>query len=124
MDISQLKPPTPGGANEDDGAQAQEAAAKRAQEEQMKRDLLSTVLESDARERLSRIALVNPQLSNQIEGVLLRMAQSGQLRGRVTEAQLIGLLDQADAAQGKSTTKKSTVVFQRRKGLDDDDWDI
>jgi programmed cell death protein 5 len=51
MDISQLKPPTPGGANEDDGAQAQEAAAKRAQEEQMKRDLLSTVLESDARER-------------------------------------------------------------------------
>lgn len=55
------------------------------------------------------------------------MAQSGQLRGRVTEAQLIGLLDQvcerlataqepsihirqADAAQGKSTTKKGTVV--------------
>ena len=43
---------------------------------------------------VSRIALVNPQLSNQIEGILLRMAQSGQLRGRVTETQLIGLLDQ------------------------------
>jgi len=124
MDISQLKPATPGGANGDDEAQGQEAASKRAQEEQMKRDLLSTVLESDARERLSRIALVNPQLSNQIEGILLRMAQSGQLRGRVTETQLIGLLDQADTAQGKSTTKKSTIVFQRRKGFDDDDWDI
>jgi len=90
----------------------------------MKHDLLSTVLESDARERLSRIALVNPQLSNQVEGILLRMAQSGQLRGKMTETQLIGLLDQADAAQGKSTTKKSTIVFQRRKGFDDDDWDI
>ena len=51
MDISQLKPATPGGANGDDEAQDQEAASKRAQEEQMKRDLLSTVLESDARER-------------------------------------------------------------------------
>ena len=118
MDISQLKQATPGGANGDDEAQGREAAAKRAQEEQMKRDLLSTVLESDARERcksfcmqpklrllimrllitslslVSRIALVNPQLSTQIEGILLRMAQSGQLRGRVTETQLIGLLDQ------------------------------
>ena len=51
MDISQLKPTTPGGVNGDDEEQGQEAASKRAQEEQMKRDLLSTVLESDARER-------------------------------------------------------------------------
>jgi programmed cell death protein 5 len=118
MDISQLKPATPGGANGGDETQAQDAAAKRAQEEQMKHDLLSTVLESDARERckhwpfvctntlttdretigyfsiVSRIALVNPQLSNQVEGILLRMAQSGQLRGQMTETQLIGLLDQ------------------------------
>ncbi len=52
---------------------------------------------------VSRIALVNPQLSNQIEGILLRMAQSGQLRGRVTETQLIGLLDQV--RQGIVTTQ-------------------
>ena len=43
---------------------------------------------------MSRIALVRPQLSSQIESILLRMAQSGQLRGRVTEQQLIGLLEQ------------------------------
>jgi len=49
MDISQLKPATPGGENGDDDTQGQEV--KRAQEEQVKRDLLSTVLESDARER-------------------------------------------------------------------------
>lgn len=43
---------------------------------------------------VSRIALVSPQRSQQIEGILLRMAQSGQLRGRITENQLIELLEQ------------------------------
>lgn len=58
MDVSQLKPATPGGANGDDDAQGQEA--KRAQEEQVKRDLLSTVLESDARERCKYQPLCAP----------------------------------------------------------------
>lgn len=34
---------------------------------------------------VSRIALVSPERSRQIESILLRMAQSGQLRGRVSE---------------------------------------
>lgn len=85
---------------------------KQAQEEQMRRDVMATVLDTAARERcvclpflhgafndtcfslVSRIALVSPERAKQIEGVLLRMAQSGQLRGRVTEEQLIGFLDQ------------------------------
>jgi len=60
MDISQLKPVTPGGANGDGEAQGQDA--ERAQEEQMKRDLLSTVLESDARERCKYWSLHAPNL--------------------------------------------------------------
>ncbi|KAF9532294.1 PDCD5-related protein [Crepidotus variabilis] len=98
----------------------EEAQAKQAQEEQMRRDLLATVLESAARERLSRIAMVSPERSKQIETILLRMAQSGQLRGRVSEQQLVDLLDQMEEAQGKSSSKKSTIVYQRRKGFDDD----
>lgn len=43
---------------------------------------------------VSRIALVSPQRSQQIEGILLGMAQTGQLRGRVSEEQLIDLLEQ------------------------------
>lgn len=38
--------------------------------------------------------MVSPERSRKIEQILLRMAQSGQLRGRVTEEQLIGLLEQ------------------------------
>ncbi|KAG5646692.1 hypothetical protein DXG03_002682 [Asterophora parasitica] len=120
---------------------AGDAEAKRAQEEQMRRDLMTTVLDAAARERrmsakfsayaptdampgtldaVSRIALVSPERSKQIEGILLRMAQSGQLRGKVTENQLIELLEQMEEVQGKATAKKSTIVYQRRKDVDDD----
>ncbi|CAE6516714.1 unnamed protein product [Rhizoctonia solani] len=106
------------------GAQSGEDAGEegRQSEDQMKRDLLATVLDSAARERLARISLVRPALSGQIEQILLRMAQTGQLRGRVTEQQLIGLLEQAEESQGKTAPKK--VVYQRRKELDDDDFDL
>lgn len=101
--------------------QGGEDEAKKAQEEQMRRDMMSTVLDTAARERctsyllafcgsqgyrliiiwipnrpfnafalfvhgreVSRIALVSPERSRQIETILLRMAQSGQIRGRVS----------------------------------------
>ena len=99
--------------NGQSGARSEEAEKRRA-EEQMRRDLLATALEPAARERrmsnrllswlasagidsistVSRIALVSPTRSNQIESILLRMLQAGQLRGRVSEQQLIDLLEQ------------------------------
>jgi len=93
------------------GASSEDPEKRRA-EEQMRRDLLATALEPAARERrmsnclsdsmrgmisastVSRIALVSPTRSNQIESILLRMVQAGQLRGRVSEQQLIDLLEQ------------------------------
>ncbi|KAJ3807233.1 PDCD5-related protein [Lentinula lateritia] len=118
MDLSQIPDGAQGGQN------AEEEEAKRAQEEQMRRDMMATVLDNGARERLSRISLVSPERSRQIEMILLRMAQSGQLKGRVSENQLIELLDQMESAGGKTTTKQSKIVFQRRKDFDDDDFDI
>ncbi|KIM87509.1 hypothetical protein PILCRDRAFT_815033 [Piloderma croceum F 1598] len=106
------------------GSQGGEDEAKKVQEEQMRRDVMATVLDSAARERLSRIALVSPERSRQIESILLRMAQSGQLRGRVSEAQLIDLLEQMEGGQGKTTTAKTTILYQRRKDYDDDDLDF
>jgi len=100
--------------------ESDENKAKQEQEEQMRRDLLATVLDTAARERLSRIALVSPERSKQIETVLLRMAQTGQLRGRVNEEQLINILDQMEDAKGKAGAKKATIVYHRRKGIEDD----
>ncbi|KAG6854600.1 hypothetical protein C0991_004202 [Blastosporella zonata] len=115
--LSQIKDTVP---NQGISQGAGDEEAKRTQEEQMRRDLMTTVLDLAARERLSRIALVSPERSKQIEGILLRMAQSGQLRKTVSENQLIELLEQMEDVQGKSTTRKSTIVYQRRKDLDDD----
>ncbi|CDO68863.1 hypothetical protein BN946_scf185000.g6 [Trametes cinnabarina] len=101
-DLAALRAAQGGGGN----AQGGEDQAKREAEEQMRRDMLATILEPAARERLARIAL------------------SGQLRGRVSEEQLIGLLDQIDGAQSKGAPKKGAIVFHHRKGGfdDDDDW--
>lgn len=43
---------------------------------------------------VARISLVSPERSKQIESILFGMAQKGQLRGKVTESQLIDLLEQ------------------------------
>lgn len=60
--------------------------------------------------KVSRIGLVKPQKARQITDLLIRMAQSGQIRGRITEDQLIGLLDQVDqASSADSGAGKITV---------------
>lgn len=94
----------------------------------MKRQMLSRILDTDARERrkcppnskrrqssstdgsrrvgiVSRIGLVKPQKARQITDLLIRMAQQGQIRGRITEDQLIGLLDQVDQASSGDAGK-------------------
>lgn len=81
---------------------------------------------------VSRIALVRPERERSLQELLVRMAKSGQLRGRVTDAQLLGLLDQvAQAEQGHaggaaSAGAKSKITFNRRQdksALSDDDED-
>ncbi|THH27061.1 hypothetical protein EUX98_g7126 [Antrodiella citrinella] len=125
----------PGGGAEDE--------SKRVAEEQMRLDLLATVLDNAARERRACLFVArNTKLmslcifatriidlpSNQrcTSIAQCRASLCGQLRGRVTEQQLIDLLEQADDAQSKGAPKKGAIVFQRRKGGfdSDDDFDI
>ncbi|PWY96877.1 DNA-binding TFAR19-related protein [Testicularia cyperi] len=108
----------PGGNNNNNGKNQEEQAA---QQEEMKRQMLSRILDSEARERLSRIGLVKPQKARQITDLLIRMAQSGQLRGRVSEDQLIGLLDQVDQASGGADGGAPKITFTRKKTVQDDD---
>ncbi|EJU05763.1 hypothetical protein DACRYDRAFT_20147 [Dacryopinax primogenitus] len=90
----------------------------------MKRGMLATILDAGARERLARISLVNPTLSKRVEDSLLRMAQSGQIRTKVTEQQLISLLENADGNGQSSHAPKKTIVYSRRKHDEDDDLDF
>ena len=43
---------------------------------------------------VSRISLTRPQLASQVEDLLVRMGQQGQIRGQVTDEALKGLLEQ------------------------------
>ncbi|KZO95168.1 DNA-binding TFAR19-related protein [Calocera viscosa TUFC12733] len=110
-----------GGGEEDAAKQAQQRQAQ----EEAKRGMLATILDGGARERLARISLVNAPLSKSVEDSLLRMAQSGQIRSKVTEQQLVALLENADGGgQSAHAPKKTTIIYSRRKVDPDDDLDF
>ncbi|KNA25940.1 hypothetical protein SOVF_001900 [Spinacia oleracea] len=95
---------------------AQEEAKMEAEERRQM--MLAQILSSEARERLSRIALVKPEKARGVEDVILRAAQMGQIVEKVSEDKLISLLEQINT----QTTKQTKVTIQRRRSvLDDDD---
>jgi len=95
--------------------QAQEEQKREAEEHRQL--MLARVLSSEARERLSRIALVKPEKARGVEDVILRSAQYGQITEKVSEERLIQLLEQIN----EQTQKKTKVTIQRRRNVFDDD---
>lgn len=62
---------------------------------------------------VSRIALVKPDRARAIEQLLMRMAQSGQLRGRVSEDQLIDVLDQVRTLTPRRSSRGTSEALTR-----------
>ncbi|KAF6991515.1 hypothetical protein CFC21_008592 [Triticum aestivum] len=108
-----------GGAASPQNAGQQKAQEDAKQEAEERRQMmLSQILSSEARERLSRIALVKPDKARGVEDVLLRAAQTGGISEKVSEERLISLLEQINS----HTSKQTKVTIQRRRNvLDDDD---
>jgi programmed cell death protein 5 len=82
--------------------------------------MLAQILDNQARERLSRIAMVKPEKARAVEDLLLKTAQRGGLRSKVTEPQLIGLLGEIAEQQGGQ--ERGKITFDRRR-MDDSDTD-
>ncbi|KAJ3392331.1 hypothetical protein HDU84_004295 [Entophlyctis sp. JEL0112] len=76
----------------------------------------------NARERLSRISIVKAEKARAVEDLLLRMAQSGQLRGKISENMLIDLLEQLNEQQG--TKVETKIKINRRAHDSDSDEDL
>ena len=91
--------------------------------------MLSQILDSSARDRLRRIALVKADRARAIEDLVLDMARRGQIRQRVTEPELVGLLEEISSREkdnetaGGSGAGRGKISFQRRRDSFDDDWD-
>ncbi|KAL4924915.1 DNA-binding protein [Aspergillus undulatus] len=85
--------------------------------------ILNQILEPEAADRLGRIRLVKESRAADIENRLIMLAQTGQLRQKVTEEQLKQLLN-AVAENQRKDEEEQKVVFSRRKGGWDDDDDL
>lgn len=89
------------------------------QAEEARQQILNQILHPEAADRLGRIRLVKEQRATDVENRLITLAQTGQLRQKVTEEQLKELLTAvADNEQHEK------IVVSRRKGWDDDDDDL
>ncbi|GJJ76692.1 programmed cell death protein 5 [Entomortierella parvispora] len=99
------------------GKKDDDEKAKKSQMEEMRRTMLIQILDGEARERLSRIAMVKAEKARAVEDLLIRMAQGGQVRSKITETQLIELLEQVN----QQTNKGTKIVYNRRRYDDSDD---
>ncbi|GAA5877677.1 hypothetical protein JCM16303_000202 [Sporobolomyces ruberrimus] len=120
----------PGGPGGPGTGGGEDQAAKMQAEDEQRRTVMRQILSNEARERLSRIGLVKPERARAIEQLLMRMAQSGQLRGRVSEDQLIDVLDQVEAMEkggsggggsGSGSKSAGKITFTRKSAYDSDD---
>ncbi|KAL2831218.1 DNA-binding TFAR19-related protein [Aspergillus cavernicola] len=83
--------------------------------------ILNQILEPEAADRLGRIRLVKESRAADIENRLLMLAQTGQLRQKVTEEQLKQLLNAVAENQRKDEEEQKIVISRRKGGWDDDD---
>ncbi len=80
---------TAGGAQQDNI----DPETKRQQDAAGRHAMLSQILDAPARDRLSRIAIVKSDRARAVEDLIMRMAQGGQIRQKITESELVGLLE-------------------------------
>ncbi|KAL2105868.1 hypothetical protein VUR80DRAFT_7623 [Thermomyces stellatus] len=112
--LEQLKSESKGQGQSD-----QEKQQQQKQQAEARKSMLDQILHPEAADRLGRIRMVKEERATDIENRLLALAQTGQLRQKVTEAQLKDLLNAM--ADNKEAEK---IVVNRRKVWDDDDDDL
>jgi programmed cell death protein 5 len=83
-----------GASDQDPDAQAQASAQAAAQEQAALERVLQQILDSEARERLTRIRMSRPDLAEAVTRQLVTLAQQGRLARRLTDADLRTILAQ------------------------------
>ncbi|KAE8360724.1 PDCD5-related protein [Aspergillus caelatus] len=120
--LAQLQQQQGGGPRGGAGQDGQDDQRKQAEAER-RSAILNQILEPEAADRLGRIRLVKESRAVDIENRLIMLAQTGQLRQKVSEDQLKQLLN-AVAENQRKDEEEHKVVFNRRKGGWDDDDDL
>jgi programmed cell death protein 5 len=92
---------------------AREEDAQRTREQaesvkQQKQSILRSILSDQAKQRINNIKLVNPQMAEAIETQLINLAQSGRIRGVISEDQLLQMLREL-----QNTKRDTKIKFKR-----------
>lgn len=91
------------------GASTDAAAQKKAEIDAQKAMILRQILTPQARDRLANIKMARPEFAEGLENQLISLAQSGSLRGPVTEEQLIDILKKLQSGK-----REKTIEFKRK----------
>ena len=62
------------------------------QMEEVLKTVMSQILDTKAKERMSNLKMVKPEIATQLEMYLAQLYQSGQLKERITDEQLVMIL--------------------------------
>ncbi|KAJ5198297.1 dsDNA-binding protein PDCD5 [Penicillium cinerascens] len=120
--LAQLQQQQGGGAGPRGGpAQGGGQEEQRQAESERRAAIMNQILDPAAADRLGRIRLVKEQRATDIENRLITLAQTGQLRSKVTEEQLKELLNAVAENQRKEEEEQKIVISRRKGGWDDDD---
>ena len=94
-------------SDQDPDASAQASAQAAAQEQAAMDRMLQQILDSEARERLTRIRMSRPELAEAVTRQLVTLAQQGRLARQLTDADLRTILAQvpSDGRDIKITRK-------------------
>jgi programmed cell death protein 5 len=118
--LQQLRQQGEGSSAGGQGDQSGEDSQK-AREAEARSAILAQILQPEAIDRLGRIRLVKEERATDVENRLIMLARSGQLREKVTEQQLKGMLE--GLAEQREKQEEKIIVNRRKGGWDDDDDD-
>lgn len=63
--------------------------------------IMQQVLEPKARERLSNLKMVKPDTALQLQAYLAQLYQAGQIKGKITDEQVVAILHKLNAAESR-----------------------
>ncbi|CAK9437012.1 uncharacterized protein LODBEIA_P14830 [Lodderomyces beijingensis] len=101
-----------GGDSSGSGAAQQQSAAAAG--------ILNQILETEARERLSRVRMVRPDRAEAVESYIIRLFSTGQINKKLSERDIVEMLD---GISRDTQSKKQTKIVYDRKHVDVDDED-
>lgn len=75
-------------------------------------------MESEALARLSRVALVRPDRAQAVEAYLHEVLSRGAIRSKITEQQVVGILN--NIAREEQKRRDTKIIFDRRETVEEE----